>query len=97
LSLSLLAGGNALAQDAAQPGPQVKKGLNIDNDVALMSGYVPGTGGIGGGLVFEPKIEVIDNLRVGLRTAISITGGGSIDSASDDVSVGMGVNISALS
>ena len=65
-------------------------------DTALMGAYVPGTGGVGGGLVFEPKWEVVDNLYAGFRTAIAITGGGSISSASSDVSVGVGVNVSAM-
>ena len=80
----------ANAQDAA------KKGIVIKKDTALLGAYVPGTGGVGGGLVVEPKIEVMDNLHVGLRTAIAITGGGNISSESSDVSVGVGVNVSAM-
>ena len=81
----------------AQSHPSAPQGgLTIETDTALMGASVPGTGGIGGGIVVEPKIEVIDNLRVGMRTAIAITGGGSIDSADSDVSVGVGVNVAAM-
>lgn len=82
--------------DAQPIGPASDPGFRIDTDIALLGAYVPGTGGIGGGVVVEPKIEVIDNLRLGLRTAVAITGGGSIDSETDDVSVGVGVNVSAM-
>jgi hypothetical protein len=78
---------------AQQP---AKSGIKIKKDVALLGAYVPGTGGIGGGFVVEPKIEVAKNLHVGIRTAIAITGGGSISSDSSDVSVGVGVNVSAM-
>jgi hypothetical protein len=87
VALVALHASSASAQDGSA------KGMKIDKDTALLGAYVPGTGGIGGGIVVEPKIEVADNLRVGLRTAIAITGGGSLG---DDVSVGVGVNVSAM-
>ncbi len=83
------------AANAQEPVPK-KGGLDIKKDTALLGAYVPGTGGIGGGVVVEPKIEIVDNVYAGLRTAIAITGGGSIDAGNSDVSVGVGVNVSAM-
>lgn len=78
----------------ASAAPKARK---IKTDSAFSGVFVPGTGGIGGGLVIEPKIEVADNLWVGLRTAIAITGGGSIKSGdTKDVSVGVGINVAAM-
>lgn len=73
-----------------------KKSMKVKTDSALSGVYVPGTGGVGGGIVIEPKIEVASNLRVGLRTAIAISGGGSIDSEGSDVSIGVGINVAVM-
>lgn len=81
---------------SATPAPAPKSGIQLEKHLSFMAGYVPGTGAFGGGLVVEPNIEVIDNLHLGLRTGILISGGGSLGGNGEDVSVGVGVNVSAL-
>jgi hypothetical protein len=96
LKLATIVALTALPLSLASAQTSGKKGLDIKKDTALMGAYVPGTGGVGGGIVVEPKIEVAPNLFAGIRTAIAITGGGNISSESSDVSVGVGVNVSAM-
>lgn len=62
-------------------------------DTGLAAAYVPGIGAFGGGAVVEPKVNVTDQLALGLRTSALITGGGSIG---EDVSIGVGISVAVL-
>jgi len=46
-----------------------------------------GTKGWGHGIAFEPKVNVLDRLAVGLRTEAAVMGGGSVGPAGTDVSM----------
>ena len=86
----------ALLWSSSEAQAQAKNYEFFRTDSGLIGAYVPGTGSFGGGAVVEPKLNISDQLSLGLRTSVAITGGGKIEGNSGDVSVGLGISVGAL-
>jgi hypothetical protein len=82
LGLLLLSAGTAAAQ--------AKSFQPFRVDIGVSGLYAPPSGRGGFGAVVEPKFAITDFLHVGLRSEGGVMFGGSLNGASDAISVGVG-------
>ena len=65
-------------------------------DIGFGAANIPSQEAYGGNVSVEPKVNVLDNLAVGGRVDVMISGGGNIGSESDDVSIKQHVAVGTL-